>query len=169
MLLHAFTALMAAIAVIPIAWAMVVAYMQLRVFLERRWGRGPDPKWYSYGLKSRPGYYIHGPKWFWSAEWSWRIPDYNFGYGFRFGRNGSDSDIGLDIYLGRLFCCFLRFKAPWTKVFRVRRNHGRYWYEPRHYGIVLRPHKHCRLDVQFGYYEQLGMRTWRKKRWLHYE
>jgi len=58
------------------------------------------------------------------------------GYGIQIGRNGSDSDIGLDVYAGKLGSVWLRLRSPWTKWARVNRD-AEDWYVPRHTGIRL--------------------------------
>ena len=42
-----------------------------------------------------------------------------FGAAVQFGRNGSESDVGLDLHCGRLFDVWLRLKHPWLRRFRV--------------------------------------------------
>lgn len=76
-----------------------------------------------------------------SAEWNVLSSD-GFGYGFQIGRNGSESDLGLDLYAGRLGTLWCRFRSPWTKWVRIPQG-GPDWYTARHTGIRFLPHKGC--------------------------
>lgn len=78
---------------------------------------------------------LHGPKIEASASWS-VLGKYSHGLGFQFGRNGSDSDVGLDVYAGKLGSLWLRLRSPWTKWAKVR-GRGDGWYHPRHTGLRL--------------------------------
>lgn len=51
------------------------------------------------------------------------------GWGFQIGRNGGESDLGLDVFAGRLVSVWLRIRSPWTKWARCE------GYEARHTGI----------------------------------
>lgn len=72
-----------------------------------------------------------------SAEVSW-LRD-GVGWGFQFGRNGSESDVGLDIHAGRLTSLYLRLRSPWTKWARVEKSGptDRTWHYVRHTGIRI--------------------------------
>jgi hypothetical protein len=73
------------------------------------------------------------------------------GFGLQFGRNGSESDIGLDVHVGRLGSVFTRFKSPWTEWARIeqRGDDDRDWYKARHYRVSLFPHKGCWFVAQW--------------------
>jgi hypothetical protein len=80
---------------------------------------------------------LHGPSLEASASWT-LLGSYNFGWGFQLGRNGMESDLGLDVHAGRLGSVWLRLRSPWTKWARIPdRRPG--WYHPRHTGIVFGP------------------------------
>lgn len=57
---------------------------------------------------------------------------YGHGWGFTFGRNGSESDVGLDVFAGRLMSLFTRHRTSWTKRFRTPDD-----YHARHYGMRI--------------------------------
>jgi hypothetical protein len=90
---------------------------------------------------------LHTPKAEASAEW--KLGGRGFGVGFTLGRNGGESDLGLDIYAGRLASLWLRLRAPWTKWARVDQASGDPdWYYARHTGVRLFPHEGCFLRVE---------------------
>jgi hypothetical protein len=66
-----------------------------------------------------------------------------FGVGFKFGRNGSESDVGLDLYAGPIGSAWMRLRSPWTRWARIeRKGEGdKDWYKARHYGVRLFPHR----------------------------
>lgn len=64
------------------------------------------------------------------------------GVGFQFGMNGSESDIGLDLYLGKIASVWLRYQSPRTKRFRIEGD-----YDARHIGIMLHPHDMAWMTV----------------------
>lgn len=77
-------------------------------------------------------------------EWSlFRRP--GFGWGFKVGRNGDESHIGLDLYAGRLGSVWMRLRSPWTRWAKIKKkgDDDREWYKPRHYGVRLFPHDGC--------------------------
>jgi hypothetical protein len=82
----------------------------------------------------------------------WNLFDRGFGYGFIFGRNGDGSDVGLDLYGGRLFSIWLRTRTPWTKRFRVQKD-DRPGHDPHDYlyarktGLKFFPHQDCYLQI----------------------
>ena len=80
--------------------------------------------------------YLWGPRGeAFTLEFSWRSA---FGWGIKFGRNGEESDIGLDVFAGKLGSLWLRAKAPWLKWARVSNDAPtpeRYF--PRHTGIQI--------------------------------
>lgn len=45
-----------------------------------------------------------------------------FGLGAVFGRNGMESDVGLDLYFAGLGSAWFRMRSPWTSIFRVEEN-----------------------------------------------
>lgn len=98
---------------------------------------GDRPKWQSKLVE------LHGPGYGASVEWSilYRM---SFGWGLQIGRNGSDSDLGLDVYAGRLGSIWTRFRGPWLKWARVDPESGdSRWYEARHTGFRFFPHDGC--------------------------
>lgn len=92
---------------------------------------GDRPKWQSKLVE------LIGPNYGARVEWSLLYPR-GFGYGIQIGRNGSESDLGLDLYAGPLGSLWTRIRAPWLKWVRVSRDHPR-WYEPRHTGFRFHP------------------------------
>jgi hypothetical protein len=96
-----------------------------------RGDKDTDPIW-RYGAA-----YLHGPNTDAHAEWS-LFGKHRFGFGFEFGRNGSESDIGLDIHAGLIGNLYLRLRAPWTSFARVKDTDPER-YTPRHTGINLFP------------------------------
>lgn len=83
------------------------------------------------------------------AEWN-ILGRHSFGLGATFGRNGSESDVGLDLHAGPLGSLWLRLRAPWTKWAQVTRDasDGTPRYYARHTGIRLHPHPGCIASVQ---------------------
>lgn len=71
---------------------------------------------------------------------------HNFGYGFQLGRNGSESDLGLDLYAGPLGALWLRIRSPWTAWARISQGKPD-WYSARHTGIRFRPRGGCIVEV----------------------
>lgn len=65
------------------------------------------------------------------------------GFGFQVGRNGSESDLGLDLHAGRLGSVWMRLRSPWTKWANIADQTKPNWYEPRHTGIRFRPWSGC--------------------------
>lgn len=68
------------------------------------------------------------------AEWV-ALSKRGHGWGFTFGRNGAESDCGLDLYAGRLGSVWLRLRSPWTRWLNVRDHDKPGWHYPRHTGI----------------------------------
>ena len=64
--------------------------------------------------------------------------EYRFGWGFQFGRNGSDSDVGLDLHAGRLGNLYLRLRSPWTSWLNIPQGRPD-WASARHTGITVLP------------------------------
>lgn len=92
------------------------------------------------GEKGRPSWQskhvsLHGPNMEASAEWS-LLGRYNFGLGIQVGRNGGESDLGIDIHLPKLANVYLRLRSPWTKWLRVPET-DKNKYDARHYGLSL--------------------------------
>lgn len=95
------------------------------------------------GDDGRPGW-MHRGLWLHSpnseAHVEWNLFGRGFGAGFEFGRNGGESDVGLNLYLGRLASVWMRLRAPWTKWARVKQG-TKNWHYARHTGIRLFPYK----------------------------
>lgn len=65
---------------------------------------------------------------------------HNFGWGFQLGRNGDESDIGLDLHAGRFAHTWLRLRAPWLKRLRqTQEQDPEHWYKARHTGLTIHP------------------------------
>lgn len=88
---------------------------------------------------------LHSPKVEGRAELSTLA--HNFGYGFQVGRNGSESDLGLDLYAGRLGALWLRIRSPWTAWARIGQDKPD-WYHARHTGIRFHPWDGCIVEVK---------------------
>jgi len=96
---------------------------------------------------------LHGPNSTVSAEWS-LLGKHGFGWGFRFGRNGSESDLGLNLYAGRLASLWLRLRAPWTKWARVTEEADpKGWHNARHSGVRIHPHEGCQIAGEWEAYD----------------
>ncbi len=64
--------------------------------------------------------------------------DWNKTLGVKFGRNGSESDVGLDIHIPWLGSIYARLRAPWTARFRIDPDSGDpNWHYARHYSLKL--------------------------------
>ena len=102
------------------------------------------------------GVWLHGPNTMAHAEWN-LLGKHGFGVGFEAGRNGSESDIGLSLYAGRLASVWLRFGSPWTKWLRVGRGDmerakekdPKGWYNARHTSLMLFPHRGSLFRVEW--------------------
>lgn len=83
-------------------------------------------------------------------EWS-LFRKNGFGWGFKVGRNGDESHIGLDLYAGRLGSVWMRLRSPWTKWANIEKkgDDDREWYKPRHYGVRLFPHDGCYFRAEW--------------------
>jgi hypothetical protein len=90
---------------------------------------------------------LHTPRTESRVEWS--LFRKGHGVGFMFGRNGSDSHAGLDIFLGRIGSVWLRTRTPWTEWLKVRDRESKWWYEARHTGFRLRYFKGHIVTVMF--------------------
>lgn len=88
---------------------------------------------------------LHSPKVEGRAELSTLA--HNFGYGFEVGRNGSESDLGLDLYAGRLGALWLRLRSPWTAWARIGQDKPD-WYHARHTGVRFFPWDNCIVEVK---------------------
>lgn len=98
---------------------------------------GDRPKWQSKLVE------LIGPEYGASIEWS-ILYRTSFGWGFQVGRNGSESDLGLDVYAGRLGSIWTRIRAPWLHWARVDKDSGDpRWYEARHTGFRFFPFGGC--------------------------
>lgn len=93
--------------------------------------------------------WLHGPNSQASVEWN-VVGRHHFGVGFQIGRNGDESDLGLNLYGGRLFSLWLRFRTPYTKWARISQEADpKGWYHARHTSFRLFPHKGCYLHVEW--------------------
>lgn len=126
-----------------------------------------EPRWHHYGVNRDRGWrsgahHLHGPNTHASVEW--HLLDRGFGIGLEFGRNGMESDMGLDLHASRLGSVWLRLASPWTKWLKVRDRDKPHWHDPRHYGVMLFPYKGCWLRFRFGAYDGSGpkVRRWRE-------
>lgn len=100
----------------------------------------------------------HGPKSWAKADLS-VLSKHNFGWGFQVGRNGSESDLGIDVQAGKILHLWTRFRAPWLAWLRIDKDSGdRDWYEARHYGVMIRPHGMAWLRIQTGELEHSSHR-----------
>ena len=146
-----------------------------------------DPeKWYvidtNYGERdARPAWQerkvsLHGPNTEASVSWN-LLGKHCFGVGFRFGHNGSESDLGLDLYAGRLASVWLRLRAPWTRWAQSKpRRDGTYsasgdkdWHKPRHYGVRIWPRRGCLIEVDIRSFagEWSSSDPWYRRMSLH--
>lgn len=95
--------------------------------------------------------HLHGPNSGASISWNVLTARYGwngFGFGFRVGRNGGESDLGLDLYAGALGSIWTRLRAPWLRWARVTQIQDRdEWYLARHTGFRFFP----REDVWFEF------------------
>lgn len=90
---------------------------------------------------------LHGPNSEASVSWN-LVGKHGFGVGFQFGHNGGDSDLGLDLYAGRLASVWLRLRAPWTAWARVTKEKDpENWYKARHYGLRIWPRKWVLIET----------------------
>lgn len=86
-------------------------------------------RWWKYGAfcfntKPETGSGLEG-----SAEWCLKSERKTLG--FQFGRNGQESDIGLDVHVPFIGVLFLRLRSPLLKWARARD------YKPRHTGVKI--------------------------------
>lgn len=94
---------------------------------------------------------LYGPKIEARVEWSLLPPRGGHGIGARVGYNGAESDLGLDIYLGRLGSFWTRLQAPWTAWARVSKKQSpEDWYHARHTGVRLFPWQGCIIQATVG-------------------
>lgn len=75
---------------------------------------------------------------------------HNFGWGFRFGRNGDESDLGLDLYAGKVTVLWLRARAPWLKWARVEQGKPD-WYQARHTTLKVHPYEGCWIEWEWDH------------------
>lgn len=100
------------------------------------------------------GAHLYSPKVNASVEWSiW--PKHGFGAGLILGRNGSESDLGLDVHAFRLGSLWLRFRSPWTAWARIAQGKD-HWWEARHYGVQVASGSHSWLRLQLGTFNGMG-------------
>lgn len=88
---------------------------------------------------------LHGPSTQISAEWNHLSR--GFGVGFRLGRNGSESDLGLDLYAGSFGSVWMRLQTPWTRWARIGQGICDDWYYARHSGLRFFPHQGCYFEL----------------------
>ena len=82
-------------------------------------------------------------------EWS-LFRKNGFGWGFKVGRNGDESHIGLDLYAGRVGSVWMRLRSPWTRWATIERDDSnKDWYKPRSYGVRLFPHDGCYFRAEW--------------------
>jgi len=98
--------------------------------------------------------FLYGPNTEAHVEWN-LIGRHSFGFGFDVGRNGMESDLGVDLYAGPVGSVWLRLRSPWTRWLRVKEGQD-HWYEARHYGIRIHPYRGCLVMVQLGAYNGMG-------------
>ena len=118
------------------------------------------PSWQHFGV------WLHGPNTLAHAEWS-LLGRHGFGLGFQLGRNGSESDLGLSLYAGRLASLWLRLRMPWTRWAKVSEERDpKGWYNARHTSVVLFPHRGSLLRVEWDNQEHgHGKREWSLTAW----
>lgn len=115
---------------------------------------GQRPAWQARSVS------LHGPNC--EARVEWAVLRRGFGVGFELGRNGGESDVGVNLYAGPIGSVWLRLRAPWTQWTRVDRDrHPDDWYWPRHSGIKLFPYDgYGALGVARIPAEHAGDREW---------
>lgn len=131
--------------------------------------KDPD-RWYiigvNYGERTHKApwrerkYELHGPNLFASVSWLLGKKQ-GFGWGFRLGHNGSESDVGLDLTFGPLGCLWLRLKAPWTRWMQAKaKRDGTYretkdpdWYKARHYSLHIWPRRWVWIEAEIRAFE----------------
>lgn len=131
----------------------------------------PD-RWYvidvHQGDEDRPAWLerkvvLHGPDI--EASASWALLRHSFGVGIQVGRHGDESDLGLDLYAGRLGSVWLRFRAPWTRWARVTKEQDPdRWYNPRHSGLRFWPWQGCIVALEV---DKDAHQTSRADAWWH--
>lgn len=118
---------------------------------------GDRPKWQSKLVE------LIGPGYGARVEWS-ILYKTSFGWGLQVGRNGSESDLGLDVYAGRLGSIWTRIRAPWLKWARIDKDSGDdRWYEARHTGFRFFPFGGCFVSWEVDHGEGSSTRDpwWR--------
>lgn len=104
---------------------------------------GKRPSWQERSVS------LHGPNS--EARVAWSIFGHGFGFGFRIGRNGGESDVGLDVYLGKLASVWMRLRSPWTKWANIPKERDeKHWYKARHYGIRFFSRRDCFIEGEIG-------------------
>lgn len=74
--------------------------------------------------------------------------------GVQVGRNGSESDLGLNIHIPWLGSAYARLRSPWTARFRIERESGDpNWAHARHYSLKL---NHAGMWISGGWGELDG-------------
>ena len=98
-----------------------------------------------------------------SASWS-LLPKNGFGLAAVLGRNGSESDLGVDLHLFRLGSLWIRVRSPWTRWANITDREKPYWYEARHYGFRAFSGWWRWFVLHLGSYEGMGSkeRRWRE-------
>lgn len=96
-----------------------------------RWGRWLYTGRFLHGRGTREGIDGHVEWCLLNAGSRW-----NKTLGLQFGRNGSESDIGLDAHIPWLGSIYARLRSPWTRRFRIDKDSGDpNWYVARHYSL----------------------------------
>lgn len=112
-----------------------------------------EKRWYTHKVKEDTPRmfrrFFHGPRTSVSYEVVFWL-SYTPGWGITLGRNGSESDVGLDVHLGRFLNAYLRLASPWTRWANINDHEKYLWYEARHYGFRIRPYDGCWWRIELG-------------------
>lgn len=94
------------------------------------------------------------------------LPRRGHGVGVVFGYNGSESDVGLDIFLGRIGAIWMRMRSPLTSWATLdSEKHPDDWFMPRHVGVRLFPWEKCIVHLSINAVEGRSRRDdpwWRE-------
>lgn len=109
------------------------------------------------------GAHLYSPKLDASVEWS-LLPRHGFGLAVMVGRNGTESDIGLDLHAFRLGSVWLRLRSPWTQWARITDRDREGWYGARHYGFQAFQGSWRWLAIHLGTWNGMGAKNrWRER------
>lgn len=129
-----------------------------------------EPRWYHHSIDRdhtgwrHRGVWLYGPDGV-EAHAEWRLfVKKGHGFGFQAGRNGGESDIGLNVYAGPIGSLWLRLRSPWTKWANLSQDDGEYWYVARNYGLMFLPYGGCIVRWEFGALEGHSSRNFPKWR-----